>query len=338
MKTMKFNIILVLVIGISTLIQAQIPRAFSYQAIAMNADGEVVTNSPIGVEIEIIKDDLNGTSLFVETHEVTSTELGHINFEVGRGISADYFASVDFQNGDHFLKISMDINGGTDYQLVGAVQLLSVPFALYGETSMSGPKGPTGPQGVDGPTGLPGAQGAQGPTGPVGAGTGPIGPVGLPGPAGEVGDQGPPGADGTPDGPPGPMGPVGPQGIPGPPGSIGPMGPQGTPGPFGPAGEQGEMGDPGPQGLGGGIPGPAGIQGPTGPDKGVKGPTGPMGPAGPAGAVGAVGEAGRNGIMNMEMKSNPPSTGNTYLDDGTNREDGKPGFRIKLSDGTWTDL
>ena len=55
----------------------------------------------------------------------------------------------------------MDATGGTAYVSMGVSQLLSVPYALYAETS--GSAGPTGPAGADGP------QGPTGPQGPAGA-------------------------------------------------------------------------------------------------------------------------------------------------------------------------
>ena len=70
------------------------------------------------------------------------------------------------------------------------------------------------------------------------------------------------------------------------------------------------------------VPGPAGLPGPPG-INGTPGAAGPPGPPGPPGF----------GILNMlsEVPANP-SKGFTYLDDGSNRENGTPGFRF--FDGT----
>ncbi len=364
---MRFNILIVFAICICTVANAQVPQAFSYQAIAMDASGALVTNSPIGIQISILEGSVAGPARYVETHEVMSTDLGHINLEVGRGNSTGSMGDVLFQDGDHFLNISMDVNGGTDYTLVGTVQLLSVPFALYGQVDLSGEKGPVGPAGVNGANGLPGSDGLFGSSGiscwdtngngiadpsedsnsdglfdindcrgPVGF-TGAIGATGPSGPSGPTGLTGP--INGL-QGPPGDPGPMGEPGLPG-----GPVGLEGEQGPIGLTGATGAMGPPGPmgdQGPSGGIQGATGPEGPPGPDKGDKGPTGPAGPAGASSATGPQGpkgEDGQNGLVRMEMTSQPPTGDSTfYLDDGTNRSDGRPGFRIKLSLGGWVDL
>ena len=81
--------------------------------------------------------------------------------------------------------------------------------------------------------------------------------------------------------------------------------------------------------------GPDGRDGLPGP-QGITGATGPNGATGPEGASGAM---GASGIPQTPMLSSEPSVfeGRVYLDDGTNTEDGNPGFRYY--DGTnWIQL
>lgn len=349
MKTMKFKIILIALLCACSMLNAQVPQAFSYQAIAMDSNGNLVADSQVGIEISVVVDSPSGEVSYTENHLVMSTSLGHINLEVGRGTASfGIFEDVAWSSGPHFLEIKMDIDGGTNYQLVGTVQLLSVPFALYAVESLSGFPGPTGPAGPQGAAGATGAQGATGIAGIPGTGVGPSGPTG---PIGEVGPQGPKG----PKGPQGPAdglpGEIGPEGEPGPPGDpsniqgpVGPSGPQGATGAMGPAGPAGEPGLPG---IGGGIPGPVGDMGPEGPADGIDGPDGPPGANGGTGPVGEVGEPGapgEDGIINMEMRSTVPDNGGWfpvyfYLDSGANRADGLPGFRyLNESNMTYIDL
>jgi hypothetical protein len=58
-----------------------------------------------------------------------------------------------------------DPAGGVDYSITSTTQLMSVPFALYAETSGSSTPGPAGPEGPVGPVG---------PEGPAGAGGMPV--------------------------------------------------------------------------------------------------------------------------------------------------------------------
>ena len=98
------------------------------------------------------------------------------------------------------------------------------------------------------------------------------------------------------------------------PGVKGPNGPNGPKGPTGPAAAQGPAC-------------PSGIQGPPG-DPGPPGPTGPQGPAG----IGGFGV--------LPAQSTPPENpvhGAIYMDDGTNRSDGKFGLR-QFDSSNWIDL
>ena len=68
------------------------------------------------------------------------------------------------------------------------------------------------------------------------------------------------------------------------------------------------------------------------------------GPSGPAAGVGATGPPGVNGPLGqLDMTNVIPNSdlrnGEIYLDDGTNRQDGNPGFRYyDLPNETWVDL
>jgi hypothetical protein len=64
-------------------------------------------------------------------------------------------------NRNAFLKVELDPTGGTDYVFMGGSQLISVPYALYAESSGTpGTPGPAGPSGADGATGATGPTGA----------------------------------------------------------------------------------------------------------------------------------------------------------------------------------
>lgn len=346
MKKMKFKILFIAFLMANSILSAQVPQAFSYQGMVMDSNGALVTDSQVGIEIEIYSN--NDPASYTEAHSVMSSSLGHVNLEVGRGTATSgNFDDVSWNAGAVFMTIGMDVTGGTNYQIVGTVQLMSVPFAFHATESLSGSPGPTGPTGPTGAQGAAGPAGATGATGAIGTGVGPTGATGPIGPAGPEGPQGPTGPEGPMNGLPGPDGPPGEPGPPGDPSNIqGPAGAMGLEGEIGDVGEVGDPGDPGEQGLNGGIPGPVGEMGPQGPDKGEKGPDGAQGSNGAPGMVGAQGAPGIDGIdgiMNMEMLSTEPTGGwfppNIYLDSGANRADGLPGFRIYNSaNDTYTDL
>ena len=191
---------------------AQAPQKFTYQAVVRNESNTLVRGT-VGVRITILQGGADGTIVYQETHTAVTNVNGLMTLQVGGGtvLNGD-FASIDWANGPYFLKTETDPTGGTYYILENVQQLLSVPYALYAETSGNG-EGPAGPQGEQGPAG---PQGEQGPVGPQGE-QGPAGPQGEQGPAGPQGEQGPAGPQGEqgPTGPQGEQGPAGPQGEPG---------------------------------------------------------------------------------------------------------------------------
>ncbi len=149
---------------------AQSPQGFNYQAVARTSSGVAITNQSIGLQIRLLQGSATGTVVYTETHTSTSNNIGLLNVVVGTGITIDNFNLIDWANGPYFIEISMDVTGGATYVLMGAQQLMSVPYALYaangGTTGATGATGGIGPQGV---IGLTGATGDVGPTGNTGA-------------------------------------------------------------------------------------------------------------------------------------------------------------------------
>lgn len=344
---MKYLTIIISVLSFNILL-AQFPDAISFQAIAMDQNGDIISNSAIGIKASIWEGGANGTIIYTEEHTLQSTALGHVNLQVGRGeplVGQQDLDLLSWYKGNHYLEIQMDANGGIDYKPIGFVELVSVPYALNALEVESG--GISGPTGLQGPPGDEGMQGPQGATGDRGA----IGPAGPQGPSGETGPPGDPGEAG-PQGPKGPsQGFQGDPGIPGPKGDPGDSnGPQGLKGRIGPQGPMGDPGDVGPKGItgppgiGGGPPGEAGPVGPQGPDVGRVGPAGPQGFPGDAGSAGLPGEKGAqgtSGLKNLDIQGFAPDPIDTrlYLDDGTNRVDGLPGLRFYDTNlNAWVDL
>ena len=132
------NIYLVLLIAIINLSFGQSPEGISYQAVVRNTSGELIKDAPIGIKINLLTGSASGTSIYDETHTVTSNSNGLITLTIGQGTSSGDFSSLDWSNGAFFIKTQLDLSGGTTYTLSSTSQLLSVPFALYAKTSGNG--------------------------------------------------------------------------------------------------------------------------------------------------------------------------------------------------------
>jgi hypothetical protein len=294
-------------------INAQVPQAFNYQAVARDASGVLIKNQNISIQISIISGTMTGVLQWQEKHSVTTNNFGLFTLTIGQGTStglgaASTFSAIDWTISNYYLKVEADFTGGQNYISMGTSQLLTVPFAMVAANVLNAQVGPTGPTGAIGNTGL------NGPTGPTGAmgQTGPIGPQGpqgqsstVPGPTGPTGANGPTGSGMGATGPTGPTGSAGIQGTTGPAGigATGPIGPTGLTGPTGSGmGPTGATGPTGNNGINGtvGATGPTGLFGATGPtgSNGANGVTGPTGLTGPTGSgMGPTGPTGANGII-----------------------------------------
>ncbi len=120
---------------------AQAPQAFSYQAVATDNLGKELTEQAIGIRAGILRGSPSGPAVWVETHAVSTDEFGLFTIPVGQGTPQSgglpSFSAIDWSAGPYFLRIDMDAAGGANYEFVGASQLLSVPYALYGEQAGS---------------------------------------------------------------------------------------------------------------------------------------------------------------------------------------------------------
>ena len=205
------------------------PSRMSFQAVIRNTNGQLVSNSTVGIRLQILKGSEFGSAVFVENHFISTNANGLASFEIGGGSNVfGSIATIDWASGPYFLKTETDPNGGTNYSIIGTSQMLSVPYALF---AGSGVKGDKGDQGEPGQQGIKGDKGDQG----------------LPGIKGDKGDQGEPGQQGIK----GDKGDQGLQGI------EGDKGDQGVPGQQGIKGDKGDKGDDG-------NPGSANIYGNTG--------------------------------------------------------------------------
>lgn len=118
-------------------IWAQSPQKMSYQAVIRNALDQLVTNHDVGMRVSILR---GTTPVYVETHATMSNVNGLVTIEIGTGtVVSGILTSIDWTDGEYFIKTETDPAGGTSYTITGTSQFLSVPYALHAETVMSYP-------------------------------------------------------------------------------------------------------------------------------------------------------------------------------------------------------
>ncbi len=119
----------------ATLLPAQTPAAFQYQAVARGAAGIVLANQSVSFRISILQGGITGLPVFQETHFISTNEFGLVTLGIGNGNNVTgNIATIDWAGNSHFLKIEMDPTGGTTWGFMGISQLLSVPYALHSKT------------------------------------------------------------------------------------------------------------------------------------------------------------------------------------------------------------
>jgi len=132
---MKKLLFLVSNIFLFSFLFAQSPNSFNYQAVIRDNSGDIISEQLIGVEIDILQGSSSGSSVYTETHAETSNDYGLINLKIGVGTTTDDFNSINWENGPYFIQVSIDIAGGDNYLMMGASQLLSVPYALHSNSA-----------------------------------------------------------------------------------------------------------------------------------------------------------------------------------------------------------
>ena len=135
----KISLLLTFCLAILTVAQAQIPpQAMNYSAVARNAAGQPIATSTIGIQISILKTSTLGAVMYSENHFVNTDSFGLFNLIVGAGaVQSGSMNSIQWSTDNFYLKVGMDINGGTNFLTMGTTQLLSVPYALHAATADS---------------------------------------------------------------------------------------------------------------------------------------------------------------------------------------------------------
>ncbi|MBQ7489826.1 MAG: fibrobacter succinogenes major paralogous domain-containing protein [Bacteroidales bacterium] len=119
---------------INSVLFAQIPpQKMSYQLVVRDANNELVVNSPVGLRISILEDNINGVAVFAETHSATTNANALATVELGTGtiLVGTNLADIDWAHHDYFISAEVDPAGGNNYTITGKQQLLTVPYAFF---------------------------------------------------------------------------------------------------------------------------------------------------------------------------------------------------------------
>jgi hypothetical protein len=111
---------------------AQSPAYINYQGVARDRAGTVLQDRALSLRISVLKDGPNGPVAYSERHNVLTNDFGMFTLQIGGGeLRQGALDALPWGKNSYWLQVEMDEEGGTNYSLLGASQLLSVPYAFH---------------------------------------------------------------------------------------------------------------------------------------------------------------------------------------------------------------
>jgi len=108
----------------------------NYQAIVHNASGVAVSSQEISIKFSILTGNPSGPVVYSEIHQVTTGQSGLISLAIGEGKEVyGNFEAIKWNSDNYFLKVEIDLSGGSSYIDIGTTQLLSIPNELPAKTT-----------------------------------------------------------------------------------------------------------------------------------------------------------------------------------------------------------
>ena len=117
---------------------AQAPQGIPYQSAIRNSTGSILSNQSVSLRFSIHDSTTSGSIVYQEIQNTVTNNQGIVSLNIGQGTpSTGIFSSINWSKNMKFLQIEMNIAGSTNYTDLGTQQMMSVPFALFSNTSGS---------------------------------------------------------------------------------------------------------------------------------------------------------------------------------------------------------
>ncbi len=125
-----FNLFLLILFLLPSILFSQVPQSFNYQAVARNNNGEILKNTALDIRLTLLQGSESGMAQWTETRSVTTNNLGLFTIEAGSITPLD----IDWTKGPYYLKTELDMGDGNGWKEMGTIRILSVPYALQAES------------------------------------------------------------------------------------------------------------------------------------------------------------------------------------------------------------
>ncbi len=141
---LSFALFLALCCAFSSLAQTA-PQGFNYQSMVRNATGQPLVNQTVTLLFSVRGGATNGPIVYSERHTVPTNDFGLVNLVIGQNGTPllGTFESINWGGGAKFLTVALETAPNV-FDELGSAELMSVPYALYAQTSGSGGGGGTG--------------------------------------------------------------------------------------------------------------------------------------------------------------------------------------------------
>lgn len=133
---MKHYLLFTFILLVTVVFAQTPPQGFNYSSVIRADDNQAIPNTYVSVRLSIIFDSPNGATVYQEIHSDTTNQFGVINLTIGSGTTTvGNFSDIGWGAGNHYLQTELDDNGGTNFEIMGIAQFLSVPYALHSGNS-----------------------------------------------------------------------------------------------------------------------------------------------------------------------------------------------------------
>jgi hypothetical protein len=140
---MKKQLLTIMLIFACIVVSKAQPSTFNYQSVIRDIDGNVLQNQEI--DLKLIITDIAKTDYYIETHVLTTNNLGQISAQVGGGnIESGDFSTIPWGSTQLYLVVQVSLDQGVTFTDMGRSPLLAVPYALYAASGNEGPPGEEG--------------------------------------------------------------------------------------------------------------------------------------------------------------------------------------------------
>ncbi len=130
------SVVFFVFVFVSILSDAQAPERINYQAVARNTQtGTELVNEDIFLSAQVRQGGPNGAIIYQESHaNIVTDEFGLFSIQVGGGnVITGNFLQIPWSDGNIWLQV--DVDAGQGLQNAGAMQFLSVPYALHANSA-----------------------------------------------------------------------------------------------------------------------------------------------------------------------------------------------------------